>query len=72
MRPDLRAVDRGRIRATPLHASHVAVILIARALEAGLDASTAAKISGRPPRVGAAQDMTAAGIDLGAIMLAGG
>ena len=47
-------------------------ILKERARIAGLDKSVVAKLSGHSMRVGAAQDMAAAGIDLGAIMHAGG
>jgi hypothetical protein len=47
-------------------------VLKDRAKAAGLDGSVVAKLSGHSMRVGAAQDMAAAGIDLGAIMHAGG
>ena len=39
---------------------------------AGIPSAVVAKLSGHSMRVGAAQDMAAAGIDLGAIMHAGG
>ena len=47
-------------------------VLKERAGDAGLDKSIVAKLSGHSMRVGAAQDMAAAGIDLGAIMHVGG
>lgn len=47
-------------------------ILRRRAAEAGLDATTVRRLSGHSLRVGAAQDMAAAGIELVAIMHAGG
>jgi site-specific recombinase XerD len=55
-----------------LHSSAVAGIVKLRAEEAGLDSALVSKLSGHSMRVGAAQDMAAAGIDLGAIMHAGG
>lgn len=55
-----------------LHPYSVARIFKARARDAGLDNRLIAKLSGHSLRVGAAQDMAAAGIDLGAIMHAGG
>ncbi len=55
-----------------LDASAVAEIIKSRGRDAGLDATLVAKLSGHSMRVGAAQDMAAAGIDLGAIMHAGG
>ena len=50
----------------------VACIIKSRAKHAGIDKVLVAKLSGHSMRVGAAQDMAAAGIDLGAIMHAGG
>ena len=55
----------------PLRDFAVSTILKAGAKRAGLGETTAAKLSGHSLRVGAAQDMAAAGIDLGAIMHAG-
>jgi integrase len=55
-----------------LHPYSVARILKDRARDAGLDETLVAKLSGHSMRVGAAQDLAAAGIDLGAIMHAGG
>jgi len=55
-----------------LHPYSVVRILKDRAREAGLDKTIVAKLSGHSMRVGAAQDMASAGIDLGAIMHAGG
>jgi len=54
------------------HPTSVVRILKDRARDAGLDKTLVAKLSGHSMRVGAAQDMAAAGIDLGAIMHAGG
>ena len=55
-----------------MDSSRVAVILKTRAKRAGLPKNVVAQLSGHSMRVGAAQDMAAAGIDLGAIMHAGG
>ena len=55
-----------------IHAYSVARILKDRAADAGLDSETISQLSGHSMRVGAAQDMASAGIDLGAIMHAGG
>jgi site-specific recombinase XerD len=55
-----------------LHPSAVAAIIKFRSKEAGLDPALVSRLSGHSMRVGAAQDMAAAGIDLGAIMHAGG
>jgi integrase/recombinase XerD len=55
-----------------LHSYSVVRILKDAARDAGLDKSLIAQLSGHSMRVGAAQDMAAAGIDLGAIMHAGG
>jgi integrase/recombinase XerD len=67
-----RGIKTGRVLATSLQAHTVASILKSRAKRAGLEAATVARLSGHSMRVGAAQDMAAAGIDLGAIMHAGG
>jgi integrase len=56
----------------PIIASTVSEILKRRAAEAGLDTVTVRRLSGHLMRVGAAQDMAAAGIELVAIMHAGG
>jgi len=55
-----------------LHPYSVARVLKDGARAAGLSKDEIAKLSGHSMRVGAAQDMAAAGIDLGAIMHAGG
>ncbi len=70
--PIFRRVRGRRVWREALHDSAVATIVKLRAEAAGLDAARAAKLSGHSMRVGAAQDMAAAGIDLGAIMHAGG
>ena len=65
-----------RVRSTRpmkvLNSNSVAQIVKDLARDAGLDEAVVAKLSGHSMRVGAAQDMAAAGIDLGAIMHAGG
>jgi site-specific recombinase XerD len=73
---DTGAIFRG-IRGTQLmpdalHPYSVARVLKGLAYDAGLEKTLIAKLSGHSMRVGAAQDMAAAGIDLGAIMHAGG
>jgi integrase len=50
----------------------VSDILKRRAEQAGIDALSVKRLSGHSLRVGAAQDMAAAGIELVAIMHAGG
>ena len=71
--PIFRAIlPDGAIAAIPIHDHAVSSILKARAKRAGLSEATVARLSGHSLRVGAAQDMAAAGIDLGAIMHAGG
>jgi len=72
MGPIFRRVRGTHVWPDALHASAVATIIKARARDAGVDAARIAKLSGHSMRVGAAQDMAAAGIDLGAIMHAGG
>jgi site-specific recombinase XerD len=67
-----RSIDDEKVRDRPLAPSAVSEILKRRAVQAGLDATIASRLSGHSLRVGAAQDMAAAGIDLGAIMHAGG
>ena len=56
----------------PIVASTVAGVLKRRAAEAGLDTAIVRRLSGHSMRVGAAQDMAAACIELVAIMHAGG
>jgi integrase len=67
-----RGIRAGRLMPDALHPYSVARIIKDRARDAGLDPSQIAKLSAHSMRVGAAQDMSAAGIDLGAIMHAGG
>jgi site-specific recombinase XerD len=60
------------VRENSIQPNAVSDILKRRAKEAGLDAITVKRLSGHSLRVGAAQDMAAAGIELVAIMHAGG
>lgn len=70
--PIFRGVHGTQLMPDALHPYSVARILKDLAGNAGLDKTLIAKLSGHSMRVGAAQDMAAAGIDLGAIMHAGG
>jgi integrase/recombinase XerD len=70
--PIFRRIHRTQLMRDALHPYSVARILKNVARDAGLDKNLIAKLSGHSMRVGAAQDMAAAGIDLGAIMHAGG
>ncbi len=67
-----RGIDPNVSLRTALVSDAVARIIKHRAKCAGLDAVQVARLSGHSMRVGAAQDMAAAGIDLVAIMHAGG
>jgi site-specific recombinase XerD len=67
-----RAVTADETLLSALASEAVARIIKARAKRAGLDATQVAHLSGHSMRVGAAQDMAAAGIELVAIMHAGG
>ena len=67
-----RSVAKGGRVGERLHPAHVARILKAMAREAGLpDGGGRMGLSGHSTRVGAAQDMIAAGIELPAILQAG-
>lgn len=70
--PIFRHTENLKAREMPITAYAVRNVLKNRAAEAGLDAATVKGLSGHSMRVGAAQDMAAAGIELGAIMHAGG
>ena len=70
--PIFRGIHGPIVRAEAMRSSRVAVILKNCAKDAGLAPPIIARLSGHSMRVGAAQDMAAAGIDLGAIMHAGG
>lgn len=70
--PIFRRIRDGRLWFDALNASTVATIIKQRAEEAGVGTALVARLSGHSMRVGAAQDMAAAGIDLVAIMHAGG
>ena len=66
-----RSVDKSGRIGERLHPCQVPRILKAMAREAGLPEAVAAGLSGHSARVGAAQDMVAAGIELPAILHAG-
>ena len=69
--PLFRAVRKdGRVGGA-LHPGQVPRIYKAMARRAGLPAEVVRRLSGHSPRVGAAQDMIAAGVELPAIMQAG-
>jgi site-specific recombinase XerD len=70
--PLFRGIRGTQILPEALHPYSVARVLKNLGRNAGLDKTLVAKLSGHSMRVGAAQDMAAAGIDLGAIMHAGG
>lgn len=68
----IRSVDRhGRV-GRALEAGSVSRILKRLGREAGLPTDQVRRLSGHSPRVGIAQDMVAAGVELPAIMQAGG
>ena len=66
-----RSVTKGGALGERLHPSQVPRILKAMARAAGLDDAVVRALSGHSARIGAAQDMVAAGIELPAIMQAG-
>lgn len=70
--PLFRPHSRETVSAAALYPHSVTRLLKQRAAEAGLSPSVVTGLSGHSMRVGAAQNMAAAGIDLGAIMHAGG
>ena len=70
--PIFRGIHGAHIHPGALDPYSVVRILKDRARGADLTLHVVAKLSGHSMRVGAAQDMAAAGIDLGAIMHAGG
>lgn len=70
--PIFRGIQGPLVQSEAMESSRVAVILKGRAKRAGLTTNIVSQLSGHSMRVGAAQDMAAAGIDLGAIMHAGG
>lgn len=67
-----RHVAEDKVLERAIIAKTVCNILKTRAGQAGVDTLTVKRLSGHSMRVGAAQDMAASGIDLGAIMHAGG
>ena len=69
--PLFRSVGKGGRIGERLHPCQVPRIFKAMACDAGLPDAVAAGLSGHSPRVGAAQDMIAAGIELPAILHAG-
>ncbi len=70
--PIFRGIRGTQLMPNALHPYSVARVLKDCGCAAGLEKLLIAKLSGHSMRVGAAQDMAAAGIDLGAIMHAGG
>jgi integrase/recombinase XerD len=70
--PILRKVSRYGTIGLSLYSGNVGRIIKSLASKAGLPEETVKNLSGHSARVGAAQDMAAAGIDLIAIMQAGG
>jgi integrase len=70
--PLFRGIRGTQILPEALHPYSVARVLKNLGRNAGLDKTLFAKLSGHSMRVGAAQDIAAAGINLGAIMHAGG
>jgi site-specific recombinase XerD len=70
--PAFRAISYNRVSERPIKSEAVSNILKARAKAAEIPSNITKRLSGHSMRVGAAQDMAAAGIDLGAIMHAGG
>jgi integrase len=67
-----RSVGKGGAIGGPLDTGDVARIFKSMARAAGLDASIVAAISGHSSRVGAAQDQVRHGVELPAVMQAGG
>ena len=65
------SVSKGGKAAGPLPPSQVPRIFKAMARRAGLPEAVARRISGESPRIGAVQDIVAAGVDLPAIIEAG-
>jgi len=70
--PIFRGIRGSIVMRYALHPHSVVYILKGCAVAAGLDHSVVEGLSGHSMRVGAAQDMAAAGIDMAAIMHAGG
>ena len=66
-----RSVSKGGALGNGLHASQIPRIFKGMAARAGMPAESVERLSGHSPRVGAAQDMVAAGIELPAILQAG-
>ncbi len=70
--PLFRAIKHEKIHSTSLHPYSVNRIIKKAALAAGLSKIEIQKLSGHSMRVGAAQDMMVAGLDILPIMAAGG
>ena len=70
--PLFRAIKHGKLHSKALHPYSVNRIIKKSALMAGLDNNKIQKLSGHSMRVGAAQDMMMAGLDILPIMAAGG
>ena len=70
--PLFRSIKHGKLHSKALHPYSVNRILKKAALAAGLSKQEIQKLSGHSMRVGAAQDMMVAGLDILPIMAAGG
>ncbi|MDV7341634.1 tyrosine-type recombinase/integrase [Terasakiella sp. A23] len=70
--PILRRIHRHNTMGKPMSSDSIPRIIKALAKQANLPQEIVNGLSGHSPRVGAAQDMAAAGIDIGSIMQAGG
>jgi site-specific recombinase XerD len=70
--PLFRSIKHGKVHSTSLHPYSVNRIIKKTALTAGLSKQEIQKLSGHSMRVGAAQDMMVAGLDILPIMAAGG
>jgi integrase/recombinase XerD len=70
--PLFRSIKHGKIHSTNLHPYSVNRIIKRAAHKAGLNEQEIQKLSGHSMRVGAAQDMMVAGLDILPIMAAGG
>ncbi len=70
--PIFRGIKHNRIDACALHAHSIRRIVKLAAARAGLSQDEVQKLSGHSMRIGAAQDMMTAGLDILPIMAAGG
>jgi integrase/recombinase XerD len=70
--PVFRGIKHNRVEAHPLHPHSIGRIVKQSALRANLSQDEVQKLSGHSMRIGAAQDMMTAGLDILPIMAAGG